>query len=612
PYPAERLELYKNKLYVTQHEMDHEYSTDNLLVGAIAEIDTETFEAVRLIEVDTDPYDIAIDGSGYIYITPGSNQWEDLKVYSSVTGGEIINKENVNMRAWSYINYNPSMSKIYTIDTDSDPRNVTAFEVKDGIVKDQYGSPYHGNYELFPLAKITPDGQSMYNTSGIVFSLAMYNSGDMTYKFDLGSSYTDYEFDIEEQLTYAAKVDGGIDVYAYNTNEYLYSVAKDVKAEQLHFKDGLVAVFTDSNGYVQISKLNTDEQYVPEPGDPGDPGTPSDPVPAEYLEAVSITYYDDGDDDYDYASFYDGVEDVPINSFFALHFDQGIVVNDPSGIKILGPDGNIEVESIEYEDVLYVSPPLLAGYTEYTLQIESDAITGYEGNPLAEDLVMHFTTGSNWVYYGGEWYYYNPLIDGYATGLTMIDGDWYLFNSDGALQTGWQKINGYWHYFDDEGIMQTGWLKSGTKWYYLDSKGVMKTGWLKDGTKWYYLDSSGAMKTGWVKSGTKWYYLESSGAMKTGWLKYGKKWYYLEPSGAMKTGWLKYGTKWYFLEPSGVMKIGWLKSGAKWYYLEPSGIMKTGWLYTGGKWYYLYSSGAMAYNTTIGGYKLGSDGAWIR
>jgi glucan-binding YG repeat protein len=612
PYPAERLELYQNKLYVTQHEMEHENYTGKLLIGAIAEVDTETFKAVKLIEVDTDPYDIAIDNQGYIYITPGSNQWENMKVYSSVTGGEIINSsENANMRAWSYASYNPVFSKVYTITTDSDPRDVTAFEVKDGIIQNTYSSPYHGQYDLYPMAKITPDGKSMYNTRGVVFGLARYSSGDMKYLFDLGRKYNDYEFNIEEQLTYAARYDGGIDVYKYNSNQYLYSIAKDVKAEKLHFQEGLIAVFTDSNGNVQISKVNTDDQYS-DPGEPGDPGDPDDPAPTEFLEAVSITYYDDGDEDYDYEDFYDGVENVPINSLFALLFDQEIVVNDPSGIRIVGPDGNIEVEVYEYEDVLYITPPILAGDTEYTLHIDSDAISGYDGNPLAEDLIIQFTTGSNWVYYGGYWYYFNPSIDDYTTGMAKIDGAWYFFNSDGEMQTGWEKINGYWYYFDDEGVRQTGWLKWENKKYYLDANGIMKTGWLKLGTTWYYLDSGGVMKTGWLKYGTKWYYLDSNGAMKTGWLKSGTKWYYLDSGGVMKTGWLKSGTKWYYLESGGAMKTGWLKSGTKWYYLESSGAMKTGWLYSGGKWYYLYSSGAMAYSTTINGYKLGSDGAWIR
>ncbi|WP_280846805.1 carbohydrate binding domain-containing protein [Mesobacillus selenatarsenatis] len=199
------------------------------------------------------------------------------------------------------------------------------------------------------------------------------------------------------------------------------------------------------------------------------------------------------------------------------------------------------------------------------------------------------------------------------SGWLKENGYWFYYDSKtGIKKTGWLQDGSKWYYLDGNGVMKTGWILSGGKWYFLEESGAMKTGWVKSGTKWYYLQSGGAMKTGWLKSGGKWYYLESSGAMKTGWLKSGGKWYYLEGSGVMKTGWLKSGGKWYYLENSGAMKTGWVKSGTKWYYLENSGAMKTGWIKSGSKWYYLYSSGAMAYNTTIDGYKLGADGAWIQ
>ncbi|CAI3192164.1 hypothetical protein CNEO2_1030010 [Clostridium neonatale] len=60
------------------------------------------------------------------------------------------------------------------------------------------------------------------------------------------------------------------------------------------------------------------------------------------------------------------------------------------------------------------------------------------------------------------------------------------------------------------------------------------------------------------------------------------------------------------------MKTGWLNDNGTWYYLQSNGAMKTGWLNDNGTWYYLQSNGAMAKNTTIDGYRLGSNGAWIR
>ena len=77
------------------------------------------------------------------------------------------------------------------------------------------------------------------------------------------------------------------------------------------------------------------------------------------------------------------------------------------------------------------------------------------------------------------------------------------------------------------------------------------------------------------------------------------------------TGWTKNGDNtWSYLE-NGTKKTGWLKDGSSWYYLKSNGIIATGWINDNGTWYYLDPSGAMLSDTTIDGYTLGSDGAWI-
>ncbi|WP_051688390.1 InlB B-repeat-containing protein [Butyrivibrio sp. AE2032] len=197
------------------------------------------------------------------------------------------------------------------------------------------------------------------------------------------------------------------------------------------------------------------------------------------------------------------------------------------------------------------------------------------------------------------------------SGWITEDGNKYYFEDDNPVK-GWYRIAGSWYFFNADGIMQTGWVKDGSSWYYLDGSGVMATGWFDLDGKWYYLKSSGVMATGWNKISGKWYYLESSGTMVSGWKQISGKWYYFEVSGSMVTGWKKIGGKWYVFDTSGAMKTGWYKEGNTWYYLTSDGSMATGWLETGGKWYYFYSSGAMALNTTIDGYKLGNDGAWIK
>lgn len=148
-----------------------------------------------------------------------------------------------------------------------------------------------------------------------------------------------------------------------------------------------------------------------------------------------------------------------------------------------------------------------------------------------------------------------------------------------------------------------------TAWY------PVKVAWMQIDNNWYFYDADEKMVKGWVFWDRYWYYLDpKTGIMKTDWLYVNGKWYYANANGALQTGWLKKSTKWYYLHPgSADMHIGWLYYGNKWYYLNnPSGEMSVyQWQWIGGKCYYFYSDGSMAVSTTINGYKVGADGAWI-
>ena len=99
------------------------------------------------------------------------------------------------------------------------------------------------------------------------------------------------------------------------------------------------------------------------------------------------------------------------------------------------------------------------------------------------------------------------------------------------------------------------------------------------------------------------------------WIQVNGKWQYNDSTGTpVKNNWFydRNYSKSYFLQADGSMATGWLGYGGKWYYLGSDGGMQTGWIIDGGKYYYLYADGTMASNTSIGQYKLGSDGAWIR
>ena len=127
-------------------------------------------------------------------------------------------------------------------------------------------------------------------------------------------------------------------------------------------------------------------------------------------------------------------------------------------------------------------------------------------------------------------------------------------------------------------------------------------------------DTTTTVKTGWDQlADGSWNLYDATGAKVTGWANVGGTWYYMnKTTGVMQTGWVNDNGTWYYCNASGAMQTGWLLDGSTWYYLQSNGAMKTGWLQDGSAWYYLNANGSMAANTTVDGYKLGANGAWIR
>lgn len=123
-------------------------------------------------------------------------------------------------------------------------------------------------------------------------------------------------------------------------------------------------------------------------------------------------------------------------------------------------------------------------------------------------------------------------------------------------------------------------------------------------------------KNQWVTvNGNKMYSDEHGNIVKNNWIKdaVSGNWHFLKEDGTIKTGWLKNNEKWYFLDTaSGAMKTGWVNYNGNWYFTDNSGAMQSGWINDNGTWYYCDSSGTMLSNTSVNGYKLGHNGAWIK
>lgn len=138
-------------------------------------------------------------------------------------------------------------------------------------------------------------------------------------------------------------------------------------------------------------------------------------------------------------------------------------------------------------------------------------------------------------------------------------------------------------------------------------------------TKYY------AMHGSWVVNGNGWKFRKDSGEYATNtWGYINGKWYFFDANGNMVTGWYLVNGQWYHMDITsganqGVMQTGWLMDPTYngWFYLSASGAMMSGWQQINGTWYYLNpasdgTKGIMAADTTIDGYYVNANGAWVQ
>ena len=305
------------------------------------------------------------------------------------------------------------------------------------------------------------------------------------------------------------------------------------------------------------------------------------------------------------------------------------VENNQSDVKISEEVSSEEVSSEEVssekeseEKIEVEGQNQSSGVPNLKEQNQSDEVQSLEEKNV--EIPSNSTPG--WLLKEGDWYYYD-LNGTRASGWRYIGNVWYYFNGDNISKPGvmskstHQLINGNMFVFDASGAMQTGWILEPEGWYYADGSGALANGWRYVNGAWYYLDGSntehpylmlnntkktiagcdyyfvngGAMRTGWILEPEGWYYADGSGAPANGWRYVNGAWYYLDGNneeypGLMVSGQDKViaGEK-YSFNPNGDMRAGWYMSNSgEWYYYDNySGQICSGWKYVNNNWYYL-------------------------
>ena len=105
---------------------------------------------------------------------------------------------------------------------------------------------------------------------------------------------------------------------------------------------------------------------------------------------------------------------------------------------------------------------------------------------------------NGWNNINGKWYYFDG--EKFLTGISEIDGEYYLFAYSGSLKTGWQTIKNKRCYFDSETHSPVyGWIDFNGNRYFCDKSRGKVTGMQKIGDNIYIFSSQGIMQTGKIR-----------------------------------------------------------------------------------------------------------------
>lgn len=245
--------------------------------------------------------------------------------------------------------------------------------------------------------------------------------------------------------------------------------------------------------------------------------------------------------------------------------------------------------------------------------------TTAEGQYVDSDGRWYAQEGENPVNVGkfhsvGDKIFYRNADGTLASGWKAVYGNYYYFepsNQNYATTSKWLMLDGYYYYFGSDGVMQTGWLNYNNAWYYLNTtnQSVPFGAMLRD-TKTpdgYTVNGDGIMidNTTGPTIGTN--YATQLGL----------------PAGNY-SGWIQVKGYWYFFNPAGENKPyvnEWADIGGNWYLFDGYGKMQTGWVFTGteGSWYYLqektdtkYPEGAKVFDyTTPDNYYINKSGIYV-
>ena len=288
--------------------------------------------------------------------------------------------------------------------------------------------------------------------------------------------------------------------------------------------------------------------------------------------------------------------------------DENIDKEDEKAAENAGKEDERTEENADKEDKKIVENKDKEAAGSKEAEKKNADITKEEVTAVVTNDESKAAKANGWVKDGDKWkYYFGDGEDQYYRGESVdINGNRYVFDSNGNMRTGWIKNNetGEYCYALPSGRLAQGWMNVDGKWYHFgdhDDYSFEIEGYnmladkefiympIENSYKACYFTLNGAMMTGWGKDGNgDWYHAESDGELDQGWKLIDDKYYYFgEPSAVpvyagagsiqridgfkmIKGRVASIKGEYYSFSDSGAMQTGWIKGNG----IDKNGIDK--------------------------------------
>jgi hypothetical protein len=182
PYVAEAVCITPDMshLYVALPSAGHNCCNDDH-EGYIAEVDLALGAVTRVFWINEDPWDLVATDSGFLVVSSGSGQWDDIRSYDLDTGA------NVSTASLFYYHSNlalhPSQTRIYVADTGLSPSDIERIDIDPvtGALTPRGDSIYHGDHPMDGDVYPHPNGDLLITQGGGVYTSNADRTQDMLY-----------------------------------------------------------------------------------------------------------------------------------------------------------------------------------------------------------------------------------------------------------------------------------------------------------------------------------------------------------------------------------------------------------------------------------------------